>query len=577
VVSLVVVSVLSVVVSVVSLVVVVPAGSAAAAGLSLRVVGSGLVDGAGAPVVLRGVNVSGTEFACIQGGTPSSRGWSIYGGQPLADPATFRAVAGWRANAVRVPLNEDCWLGINGVNPVFGGASYRAAIAAEVAAIHAAGLYAVLDLHWSAPGSFAAYGQQSMADAEHSPAFWSSVATAFKDDPAVVFDLFNEPFFYYIAPGGPDQWTCWLRGCTQTTVLTHGQVGPDGQSTPYQVDHTWQSAGMQQLVDAVRRTGATQPVIAKGVDWGNDLAGWASHRPVDPQGQLIAGWHSYPGQPCAVSSCWDSVIAPLAAQVPVLVGETGDSSAGTQTYLPSFLPWADSQNLSYFAWTWNVWDHPSNVLIRDWNGTPTTGQGTYYRNHLLGQPAPLPSTGVPSPTPTGSPSASPSPSPSPSPTACPCSLWPTSTVPAGTDPDTNAVELGVKIRPARAGSITAVRFHKSRANTGRHSVRVWTSSGTLLARATATSETASGWQTVRLASPVRVTAGATYVVSYHAPYGRSSADGGYFASAGRTSGPLTAPASSTVGGNGVYAYGPAGSFPRSTYNSSNYWVDAVFR
>jgi len=357
-------------------------GSAAAAGPAVRVVANRLVDGAGAAVSLRGVNVSGTEFACIQGGTPTSRGWSIYGGQPLDQPATFSAIAGWHANAVRVPLNEDCWLGINGVNPAYGGANYRNAIQTEINAIHGAGLYAILDLHWTSPGNWAAYGQQSMADADHSPTFWAQVATAYKNDPAVIFDLFNEPFFYYIAAGGPDQWACWHTGCTQTTVVTAGQVGPDGATTGYTSSYTWQSAGMQQLLDAVRGTGATQPIVVNGVDWSNDLSGWLSHPLTDPAQQLLAGWHSYPGQPCAVSSCWTNTIAPIARSFPVLVGETGDSSAGTQTYLPTFLPWADTNGINYLAWTWNPWGNPDNVLVQDWIGTPTTGEGQYYKGRL---------------------------------------------------------------------------------------------------------------------------------------------------------------------------------------------------
>ena len=359
-----------------------PAPTADPGALAVRVSGNRLVDGRGGPVALRGVNVSGTEFSCIQGGESPTRGWSIYGGQPLTTSSTFNGVASWAANTVRVPLNEDCWLGINGVSPSYGGAAYRQAIRDEVSAIHAAGLYAVLDLHWSAPGRYAATSQQPMADADHAIDFWKSVAGEFKNDPAVVFDLYNEPYFYWIADGS-DQWDCWLNGCQMSQFITAGASGPNGEATAYTTSIPWRTAGMQQLIDAVRSSGATQPIIVNGVDWANDLSGWLSHRPKDPAGQLIAGWHSYNGQPCGVASCWNDVIAPLAASVPVLVGETGDSATSTPTYLPTFLPWADAHGLNYLAWTWNVWGDADNVLVRTWDGSsPTAGEGTYYRDHL---------------------------------------------------------------------------------------------------------------------------------------------------------------------------------------------------
>ncbi len=140
--------------------------------------------------------------------------------------------------------------------------------------------------------------------------------------------------------------------------------------------------------------------------------------------------------------------------------------------------------------------------------------------------------------------------------------------------DPNSVELGMKFTTSTAGDVTGFRFYKGPQNTGPHEARLWTSTGTLLASATFTNETASGWQTTGLAQPVSLTANTTYVVSYHSN-GFYSATPDYFASAD-VAGSLTAPASDASGGNGVYAYGPSGSFPTSTYNRTNYWVDVVF-
>jgi endoglucanase len=350
----------------------------------ITVAGNRLVD-AGRTVRLRGVNVSGTEFACIQGGTPSARGWSIDGGQPLGAESIYAAMRSWGVQAVRVPLNEDCWLQINGVEPAFAGARYVDAVRTQVRLIEAAHMYAILDLHWSAPGRYAAYGQQSLPDADHSPAFWRSVARTFRDDGDVLFDLFNEPFVYtsYLADTSQPVWDCWLHGCLMSQVVTAGQKGPDGEATGYATRSAWRSAGMQELVDAVRGEGATQVIIVNGLDWANDDSGWLTHAVVDPVEQLAVGAHVYPAEQCAVRECWDSVLAPLSAVYPVVIGETGEhSQAPVDGFLDRFLAYADDHGWSYLAWTWNPWQDRDNVLITGWDGTPTSGEGAVYRAHL---------------------------------------------------------------------------------------------------------------------------------------------------------------------------------------------------
>jgi Domain of unknown function (DUF4082) len=142
--------------------------------------------------------------------------------------------------------------------------------------------------------------------------------------------------------------------------------------------------------------------------------------------------------------------------------------------------------------------------------------------------------------------------------------------------DSSAVELGLRFQSTQSGKIYGVRFYKGTGNTGTHTGSLWTAAGALLATATFTNETATGWQTVSFASPVAVTAGTTYIVSYHAPSGHYAGDGSFFASAGVTTGPLTALSNAAAGGNGVYVYGAGGVAPTQTYNSTNYWVDVVF-
>jgi hypothetical protein len=152
--------------------------------------------------------------------------------------------------------------------------------------------------------------------------------------------------------------------------------------------------------------------------------------------------------------------------------------------------------------------------------------------------------------------------------SCPCTLFGAATPAAPAASDGAAVELGTAFTPAQDGYVTAVRFFKGAGNGGTHTGSLWNAAGDRLATVTFTNETATGWQTATFSEPVPVDGGSTYVASYLAPQGHYAADAGYFAQT-RTAGPLTAPADA-----GRYVYGDG--FPRYTYGSTNYWVDAVF-
>ena len=154
-------------------------------------------------------------------------------------------------------------------------------------------------------------------------------------------------------------------------------------------------------------------------------------------------------------------------------------------------------------------------------------------------------------------------------------LFDFTTPPAADAGDPNSVELGMKFTADHTGTITGVRFYKSAANTGSHIGSLWTTSGTRLAQATFSNESASGWQHVVFSSPVPVTAGTTYIASYFAPSGHYSATGGGFSGATVENGPLHAVPNSTSA-NGVYAYSGTSTFPGNTYGASNYWVDVMY-
>jgi len=318
-------------------------------GLGLHVVGNIIENGAGQQFIPHGVNRSGSEYDCVQGST------EIFDGP--VDQASITAMLTWHINAVRVPLNEDCWLGINGVAAAVSGSNYQDAIESFVNLLSANGLAVILDLHWNDGGTAKATGQQDMADADHAGAFWTSVATAFKNNSSVMFDLYNEPHSI--------TWACWLNGGTATAC-----------ATPWAID------GMNQLITAVRSTGATNIVLAGGLAYSNDLSGWLANEPTDPAGQLVADWHIYNFNACITVACWASTGGAVAAKVPLIADETGENGC-TDTFVLQLYPWLDSIKTGYLGWTWNADFNCSTGpgLITDYAGDPTA-YGIGLQSHL---------------------------------------------------------------------------------------------------------------------------------------------------------------------------------------------------
>jgi endoglucanase len=322
---------------------------------ALHVEGNRIVNAAGQPVVLRGVNRMGSEYMCAQG-----RG--IFDGP--SDAASIDAIKSWRANAVRVPLNEHCWLGINGVPTEYAGAAYQQAIKDYVDLINAKGLYAIVDLHWSAPGSDLALGPRPMPDLDHSPAFWSQVAGAFAGNEMVIFELFNEPH----PDGNQDTEAAWA-------CVRDGGTCP---GVPYEV------AGTQTLVNLVRATGATNVIAVAGVQYGGTLSRWREYRPADPANKIIAAWHTYNWTWCVAEPCYESNVGAVAAEVPVLATEIGNDQCDA-VWMNELLTWLDSSEIGYLAWSWHTFlatECSAIRLILDYGGTPSQYGGAY-RSHLM--------------------------------------------------------------------------------------------------------------------------------------------------------------------------------------------------
>jgi hypothetical protein len=323
---------------------------------TVRVSGKNFVNGSDQILKLAGVNAEYFAFGMFSPGNGScvtSQGDSDYLGH-------VSNMAAWKVNLVRLILDEDCWLDINGV--VGGGATYRNALQTYVNELHNNHAYVVLCLFEVAPGGFLSYGAEPLPDADHSPTFWNQVAAAYKNDAGVMFDLWNEP--------NNATWNCWING---------------GAGCGWDAKHnvSYSTAGAQTLVNTIRAAGAvTQPILVDGIQYATDMSQWVQFKPTDPSNSIAAEYHIYSSYGCG-QSCYSAALTPiLNANIPVMTGELGDFDCTSNFSVP-FMNWADQHGVQYMTWVWRVAgcaQAPS--LITDYNGTPNN-YGAGIKAHFI--------------------------------------------------------------------------------------------------------------------------------------------------------------------------------------------------
>jgi hypothetical protein len=222
-----------------------------------------------------------------------------------------------------------------------------------------------------------------MADADHGPAFWTTVTNAFANNRGVMFDLYNEPY----SNGNPVpawNWSCWAHGgCTVSCV--HGSCSGAGYT----------AAGMGQLLTAVRSaegSGWHHPVLMGGMGSASDLTGWLANHPADPAGQLVANAHAYnDGQSCqdpTDGGCLDTTWYPiLASGYPLMMDEFGQTGCVWNSWLDGIMSWMETRGASgYTPWGWDGGAACSDPgMISGWSGVPD-GYGAGYQAHILTLP-----------------------------------------------------------------------------------------------------------------------------------------------------------------------------------------------
>ena len=319
---------------------------AAAKATALHTRGDQLLYANGKIAVLHGV---------VMAAKPGSPNWSHI------KQSTVAAVKTWKSRLIGWPLSQDAWFG-KLPDSHHGGAAYRHTVDSLVQYCAAHGAYIDLTLQWTDMGYWGKYlGGHRMPDG-NSVRFWRAVAGRYKNYPNVLFGLFA-------SPSGVD-WHTWLYG----GVCTH-------ESATRIV--AYRAAGMQELYNTVRATGAKNIVVAPGCRGGADLFGVIHGFAVRGRNIMystnIYAWVSSHVPIRQWARQWRQHFELPAKHVPVLVAQWGGGRKGA-AYKHLLLRAMKKRNISWTAVNFGV-GPPWPALINNWQYQPTK-LGTLVKHEL---------------------------------------------------------------------------------------------------------------------------------------------------------------------------------------------------
>ena len=330
--------------------------------LELHIEGTKVLNSEGEEVLLRGVNVPSLE-------------WNATGEGRVLETVRI-AIDDWNSNVVRIPLAQDRWFG-HAPEQSGDGDAYRNIVDEIVKLGSDRGVYVILDLHWSNAGQWGQnIGQHHMPD-QHSLAFWKDVAARYKNNPAVIFDLFNETHGV--------SWDVWYSGGEVTEAPPRGRGGRR-LTEPMK----YESVPLPELLKAVRETGAKNMVIIGGLNWAYDLDEFLKRPIEDPNGNgVLYANHTYPFKGDTVEE-WIAKMKIATEKLPVIVSEFGaetregvhinNSGSTDEEWVQAVLKACDENNWHYTAWNLHAGATPR--LIKDWSYEPTEFFGVFVRENL---------------------------------------------------------------------------------------------------------------------------------------------------------------------------------------------------
>jgi endoglucanase len=273
------------------------------------------------PVILRGVNRSGLEYA-----GPDEQGF--LSGASFSRSEIEFIVRDWQCNIIRLPFNQDFVLrGRLGRS----GEEYQQAIDQVVYWASALGAYTLLDLQWLDADRTYGGNRNFVAPLPNidSIELWTTLARRYASEPAVLYDLFNEPH---------DR----LADDPYPLNKEDGTTYPAGQRLVTMKE--WQPWA-RKLTQAIRTENPGALVFIGGTNWAYDLRGM----PMDLE-NVVYSTHVYPNK----GNDWPDAFGNLSKSVPVFAGEFGGSDTRSDLdFIQRLIQYLGDLEIGWTAWSWS--------------------------------------------------------------------------------------------------------------------------------------------------------------------------------------------------------------------------------
>ena len=273
----------------------------------------------GANLILRGVNRSGLEYA-----DPDEQGF--LSGAAISRSEIKAIVHDWKCNVVRIPFNQDFVLrGRKGRS----GEEYQRALDQIIYWNSLFGAFTILDLQWL--DADREYGNGNYVPPLPNAAsieLWKLLGSRYRGEPAVLYDLLNEPHDRL-----PDDLYPLNREDGGTYPAAQRKVTPR-EWLPW----------ARTLTDAVRSQNPDAGVLISGTSWGYDLRGIPMDLP-----NVVYSTHVYPDK----GNDWAGAFGDLSASVPVFAAELGPKKENSEVaFVQQLIAFLTDREIGWAAWSW---------------------------------------------------------------------------------------------------------------------------------------------------------------------------------------------------------------------------------